>query len=345
MRRIAGPGHDGNTFVDYDELTNPNGTVYTADYGNDVQDELIGLQEAMGLGEAPGAEHSVAAAVTGMIIRHSHRVGDVVARAGNVVPPAPFSKNNAEAFHPRLCLTDFAGSKVVSEANWPDLVPWLRAQRVVYLEGQAGEAASFAGSVSGSTFTLDGTPVNNDLVTALTEDQLAFGALAAWRSVDIAGVTYEITSIDPASLAITVDGTLPLDASEIAIYPHRVAGSTTTARVHSWRGRSPIGVGTEETISGLMRRDRVEAHTHRITTSLHPTLGYAAAPGGESRYLPPSTSNIGGPVLGLGYWTTRHGVYELDTLQGSGTLPNIGPDTHGPDVGTHLYLHAGRYTV
>lgn len=54
MRSIDGPGSVSGRFVDYDAITNPNGTVYTADYGNDIQDEIIGIQELAGLTEAAG---------------------------------------------------------------------------------------------------------------------------------------------------------------------------------------------------------------------------------------------------------------------------------------------------
>ncbi len=343
MRRIAGPGHVDNAFVDYDELTNPNGTVYTADYGNDVQDELIGIQEAMGLGEAPGQEHSVEAAIAGMVIRYGHKVGDVIARAGNVVPPSPFDKSDASAFHPRLCLTDFAGSKIVNDANWPDLVPWLRYQRVVYLEGQAGEVASFAGSVSGATFTLAGTPVNNDLIAALAEDQLAFDSFTDWRSVDIGGVTYEITAVDPLTPSITVAGTPATDATEVTIYPHRVAGSTATARVHSWRGRLPVGAGTEETISGLMRRDRFQGHHTRLEAGSYGS----GAPDYRVKTVADTT-----PGGAIGLLRDSNGSDGANTVRATDPFsdgvngdPRTGLDTHGPDVGTHLYLHAGRYTV
>ena len=63
MRRIAGPGHQNNRFVDYDAATNPQGTVYTADYGNDVQDELLAIQADAGLPEAPGADANVLTAI------------------------------------------------------------------------------------------------------------------------------------------------------------------------------------------------------------------------------------------------------------------------------------------
>jgi len=54
MRSIDGPGAVSNRFVDYDAITNPNGTVYTADFGNDVQDEIIGIQELADLTESAG---------------------------------------------------------------------------------------------------------------------------------------------------------------------------------------------------------------------------------------------------------------------------------------------------
>ena len=331
MRRIAGPGNVANRFADYDPIANPNGTVYTADYGNDVQDELIAIQDTMGIAEAPGSSASVKAAIIGMTIRYGHAVGDTIARSGNVVAPAAFDPTVPTAFHPRLCLTDFAGTRTLDQSNWPDLVPWLRVQRVIYLEGQVGEVFEFPGTVSGSTLTLDDTPAANALVAALAEDQLAFGSFADWRSVDVGGITYEIMAIDAASRAIDVAGAPTAGSVSATFFPHRIAGSSSTARVHSWRGRSPVGAGTDGVIGGLMRRDRMQGHHH----DLRARLGVIGSGGDNGVVNDP-----------IGTLATLNSGYVIDpSSDGTNGDPRTGPDTHGPDVGVHLYLHGGRYNA
>ena len=334
MRRIAGPGNVANRFADYDPIANPNGTVYTADYGNDVQDELIGIQDMMGVSESVGSNTYVAAAIVGMTIRYGHAVGDTIARSGNVAAPAAFDPTVPTAFHPRFCLTDFAGARTLDQSNWPDLVPWLRQQRVIYLEGQTGEVVDFSGTVSGSTLTLDDTPAANALLAALVEDQLAFGSFTDWRSVDVGDITYEITAIDAAVRAITVAGTPAAGSVNATLYPHRIAGSSSTARMHSWRGRSPVGAGTDQVIGGLMRRDRFQGHWHTVKRQ---------GTDGELRFG--NEFGSGSDGLGSGVNVAGNASYEARDIvpDDENDDPRTGPDTHGPDVGVHLYLHAGRY--
>ena len=60
MRKTDAPGSVSNEFVDYDEATSTPGTVVEADWLNDVQDELIGVQARGGYSDAPGSSEQVA---------------------------------------------------------------------------------------------------------------------------------------------------------------------------------------------------------------------------------------------------------------------------------------------
>lgn len=254
-------------------------------------------------------------------------VGDYIHRGGNAVAPS--------VAHPRFCLTNFVDSTSVDVANYPDYVPWLRSQTAVYLEGQGGEVSQFAGTVAGSVFTLDDNAANNALFAALQEDQAAFGTFTDWRTLDIDSATFAMTALTPPR-SITVTGSPSTGTQNAVFYPHRIAGSTTTARLISLIGRSLNGVGTADAISGLLRRSRLQGHQH-IT-------GYAEG-GVPSRYgfvsgLPDARIDYdaGTTTLFTGGPKTSEPI--ADATNGP---PRTGPDTHGPDFGSHIYQFVGRY--
>lgn len=241
---------------------------------------------------------------------------------------------------PYLCMTNFSGSKALALANYEDLVPHLRAQTLVYLEGQAGEATSFSGSVAGSVLTLDDNAANNAIIAALEEDRLAFGgSFTDWRTVDINTVTFAITAIDVGTRTITVTGTPSAGSQEAQFYPHRIAGSTTTARVHSWVGRVLTAAGTGEVIAGLLRRDRFQAWQIGSTFASTDYYGQIVEDVGSIGI------NAGSGAGRPSYTNASQGSAALLTAFNDGTNdePRTGSDTHGPDVGLHQYVYVGRY--
>ena len=251
-------------------------------------------------------------------------VGEIFSIIGNArVPSSSF---------PAFCMTNFSGSTTINITNFIELVPLLRDQTAVYLEGQTGQVSAFAGTVSGSVITLTDTTANNAILAALEEDRLANGgSFTDWRTGDIDGTTFALSGLNVSTRAITVTGTPTTGAQNITFYPHRIAGSTTTARVHSWIGRSLIGPGTGETISGLLRRDRFQGHWHRFRQQ-----NSSAAVGQD--YLRNDrtfdTPNV----------TQDNNVVDAVTDGVNGT-PRTGSDTHGPDVSAHMYLYGGQYNA
>lgn len=244
-------------------------------------------------------------------------------------------QNPSQAF-PALCLTNFDGATVINATNWPDLTPWLRGQQVIYLEGQIGEVTQFPGTVAGSVITLDDTTANNNLLAALDEDRIALGGtFTTWRTIDIDGTTYDITALNVTTREITVSGSPTTGTQNAIFYPHRISTSTTTARVHSWRGRSPIGAGTSELVSGFFRRDRLQGHRHFVTNGSN---------------IESSLINYGNTVGAGGANIARSNIASGTQLEirdpnadGINGTPRTGATTHGPDVGVHIYQYGGRY--
>lgn len=250
--------------------------------------------------------------------------GQIISIMGNV-------QNPSTAF-PNFCMTNFEGSTSISETNWSVLVPYLRGQQLIYLEGQTGAVSQFSGTVAGSELTLDTNTANDDLLAALDEDLAAFGGVfTSWRTVDINGTTFDITAIDSATRVITVSGSPSVGVQNAIFYPHRIAGSTTTARLISWRGRSPVGTGTTQTISGLLRRDRMQGHYHQSAWSRGSGSTLAIRAGANNADI----TTIGNDTE----FQVREP--ETDTVNGA---PRTGIDTHGPDFATHMYIYGGTYS-
>lgn len=141
-------------------------------------------------------------------------IGGIITDPGEVIP--------VSADWPNFCINDFTGSTTVP-STLPYLTMKLRERKVSF-----NGSTVFTGTVSGTSYTLD--VAYEDLATDLMEERLDFGTYTGWRTIDIGGVTYDITNL--SGRVLTLSGS-PGDGSGVAssFYTHRIAGSTTTARV------------------------------------------------------------------------------------------------------------------
>lgn len=353
MRYIAGPGAVANAFVDYDAVTNPNGTVHTADWGNDVQDELMGIQGEYSIAEAAGSNEYVLAAIKGMCIGFGKHVGELFF-LDNVQDPAEFDEDDPESFFPAKCLDAIETYEDLSATNWPDLVPHLRAKALTYFDGITGEKSSF--DVTGwaivsnvATLTFANTAGENAILAALTEDELVHGSFSNWRSVTlpsaIGGITageYAITDVDAASR--TIDFTFAASNNSgsgsftVNFYENRIPGSTTTARLYEATARTLVSANdaSGEEIAGLRRRDRLQGHWHHINdcaNSIRYGIGNVAA--GTTVNAPTGASGPTGGNL------KARGIFTDDE---NGT-PRTGTTTDPRMLVGHLYIHGRTYAA
>jgi len=320
MRPISGPGNVANTFADYDPVSNPLGTVYTAQWGNDVQNELLGIESKMGVSPSAGSNQYVASTIIGLAKRYGKMLGEFYPLP-NYVAPTEFNPATPTLFHPGLCLTNFDGVTTIAEANWPDLHPFLRSQQL-----SIGSTLNFSGSASASTITLDNNADNIAILTAIAESVAHFGYnyTVTWGGTDFA-----ITDIATLTRVITVTGTPTAGAGDATFFPHRIAGSTTTARVFSLRGLGLIGLGDADRyfVGGLARRGYMQGHWHSASGDNFSTLVNL---GGQSGFIVASQSNnlVKDPIT--------------DTINGT---PRTAKTTNGPSWSVHIYQHGGRYIV
>lgn len=350
MRKIAGPGHVGNAFVDYDAITNPDGTVYTADWGNDTQNELIGIQDEFSIAESAGTNKYVLAAIKGIAIGYGKQLGELFF-LDTAKDPAAFDKDNPELFFPGKCLSTIEDYEDISSTNFPDLVTHLRAKAFKYFEGITGETSAFSVTnwaiVSNvATLTFSGAAATA-MLAALAEDVLVHGSYTNWRSVtlaaaigDITAGEYAITDVDAAGLTIDFAFTAGDNSGAVTatcnFYQHRVPGSTTTARLLQSTGRNLISAndGNGKYIAGLRMRDAMQ----RITGEF--TGGISSGP--ESGAF--TTNGTYTSWGGAGGNTQKYTFNTADSISPN-TAKTDDDETRGPGVAGHLYIWGRSYTA
>jgi hypothetical protein len=256
------------------------------------------------------------------MIRYGKPVGEMFGSEIERTPTA-FNPATPDTYFPALPLTTFSGVQTISEANWPDLLPALRGVQL-----KIGSTDTFAGSASASTITLTDTTANNQLLSALAESVAHFGYnyTVTWNSVE-----YAITNIATLTRVITVTGTPTAGAGNATFFPHRIAGSTTTARVFSLQGLGLIGLGDADRyfVGGLARRGYFQGHWHGINSRQAPT-------GGGTDYGVLNNPTGTRLVLADGY------IIDAVTDGTNGT-PRTAKTTNGPSLSVHIYTHGGRY--
>ena len=361
MRKIAGPGHVSNRFVDYDAATNPDGTVYTADYGNDVQDELVGIQDEFSIPEAAGTNEYIKAAIIGMAIKYGKALGELFYLDSEKSPSA-YDKDNPDDFFPGLCLDNISGHTDIASANWPDLVTHLRAKTLKVGSTTSFDVTNWDITANVATLTLSGTE-ETDILTALAEDALVNDEHAAtpytdWRSVtlpsaigDIAAGEYALTDVDPSGLTISFAYVASNNSGSVSavvnFYENRIPGSTTTARVYQASGRTLVSPNDEndKNISGLRMRDamqRITGNTNFRGTSADTDL-FISTNGVFNK-----GSSLGTPIGIQGSGDNRaDAVLEFDSADS--TSPNTAKtdddETRPKSLNGHLYLWGRSYSV
>ena len=178
---------------------------------------------------------------------------------------------------PAFCLA--AADQALDVANWPDLVPYLRAVPLRYDPTGSNQTTFTVTNYSITSnvvrLTLSGTGAER-MLECLLEDKLVQGS---WphRTVTLnqaigavpAG-DYALTGIDTTSYWLEFSYTTSNDSGavtkDVSFFRHRIAGSSTTAQHYAVRGRGFVTVNDadSEWIGGLRRRDRGQGHRHDI---------------------------------------------------------------------------------
>jgi hypothetical protein len=330
MRKIDGPGNVLNAFVDYDPINNPQGTVVTADFMNDVQDELIAIQTDASIAESAGSNAQILKLIKFNAIKYSKNIGEFFYIEENKSPSA-FAINTPDNFFPAINLSKININSDISTTNYPLLVPYLRALKVRYLDGTSGEVNSWTATVSGSNITMPTSTDSDAILSSLAEDVLVHGGYTNYRSITVAGTEFPITNINTSTRVITVTGTPSAGSQTVEFYNYRITGSSTTARLFEIKGRGFIAPNDSSGRhqNGLRVRDRFQGHLHAIRTD--------SSSGGSTNSIE-TGSGTGG--LFSSQFSSAGIRYDDD---GSNGTPRTGLTTHGSGVSAHLYIWARSY--
>lgn len=240
----------------------------------------------------------------------------------------------ASATFPAVRIDD--GDHDISAANWPELVPALRAEQMSVIG-----VSSFTGTVSGSTITLATSTAGDALLADLVEDAKVHGGdvetenYTNGRSINIAGVDYAITAVNGGARTITVSGSPAAGSQTVLFFPHRIAGSTTTARLFRVSGRSIVAQGDADgtLISGLRRRSFIQGiqFPGALPSGAKWFDVYQQTGGGWPSEVTPGSfadRKTGAPVELLSFGT-----------------PRIGKNTEPRALAAYLYIWGGRYVA
>jgi hypothetical protein len=247
--------------------------------------------------------------------------------------------------YPWLCLDTIGTFIDVSTTVWDDaFIAYLRAQPVIMFDGTASPQSTYAvtnWAVSSNVGTVTLSAGANEvlIINGLSEDQTIHGSFTNWRTITVPTIgnipagTYAITAQNAGartfSFSVTAaDGSAAV-SSTCEFYAHRIAGSTTTARLWGAPGvsiMSPNDVNGYH-ISSLRRRGYFQGHVMSQPTGgaflIGGVGGVPSGSGGNG-----SASTTGSP-----------------TSDGINGTPLYAKTTHGPEITAHLYINGRNYKL
>ena len=311
MQRTTAPNSSAGLHVD----KVPGVTVGTTGIAldrNNLQEEIVNTILGAGL-TLGAAQTQLLQAVAGLIYPVGRRIEQMV----------PLTPGN---FCPVVRIDD--ADHDIDTTHYLALVTALRAIKL-----QVNGTTDFTGTVAGSVITIATTTAGDKWLAVIAEENAVHGSYTNWLCINIAGTDYVITNVNAGARTITVTGT-PTSGSQTAIvYPYRIAGSSTTARLRRDSTRAFVG-SQQETADGttdralcvgMRARDRLQGHYHNASTV---GINITATAGGVGSLYSGGavTLNTVGPIS--------------DGIDGT---PRTGLTTDPRTVAGYIYLGCGVY--
>jgi len=310
MKRTTAPNSVGGLHVDKVPGVTI-GTTGIAEDRNNLQEEICNVVEGAGLTLSGADDEQLKKAIAALIYAPASYWEFAVEQTLSVLKP--------------LLRIDDADHDI-AVANWPDLVAALRAHKL-----RVSSEDSWAVTIASGVVTFANDTPENRLLAALAEEVLVHGSYTSWLALNLGGTDYVITNVNAGARTVTVAAP-PGDGGYTAIvYPYRIAGSATTARLRRMSGRALVGSEQETTdtpdrmlLAGLRTRDRGQGHIHDLGYDVNLTIGGNNRPGG-------SAANPGS------FWTKN------PYTDGVNDTPRTGKTTDPRQAAVFVYLGGGRY--
>lgn len=337
MKRTTAPNSASGLFQD--EIVGVQaGTDIVAEDGNNVQEEICHPIELAGITLDGTDQYQLEKA----IISLGTPLGfDIFSSVEQTPVPYAAARSSTNPSYPRyLPIISRAADADITTSQAPLLVPFMRAIKLKIMG-----TTDFTATVSGSVLTFASTTTNDAFLKAISEDALvqrwfSSGQSATYagsgadfsngRCINVAGSDFAITAINTGSRTITVSGSPTTGSQTVILYPARIAGSTTSIRLHRLTGFVPAGAGDADGQYGGMMRvmDRGQGHWHQLFYAVADGAG-----GGSDARISAAGANNAGPV-------TNTAVKSAITDGTNGT-PRTGKTTDPRAYGVYIYTWAG----
>lgn len=313
------------------------GTRGIAEDRNNLQEELCHLIESVGWSLDGTDQYQLLRSV----IAQRYEVGKVIDLPYKKTPvTVAGSKSTTNPsnpdYWPAIDVTD--ADHDVPSTQAPDLVTELRAYAATVLG-----SASFTATVSGSVLTFANTSANNALIRAVLNDALvqrwfsssqsatfegSGGDFSGGRCINVAGTDFAITAVSVGSRTITVTGSPTTGSQTVIFYPFRIAGSTTSVRLHRLSGFVPVAAGDSDgvEIAGMRHMDAGQGHYHQpLFGSFMQAVGSGGTNTSSGGTIVQNSSTTAGPIT-----------------DGTNGTPRTGKTTNPRSHARHTYYWAGR---
>lgn len=336
--RTTAAGSSGGQYLDYVAGVQE-GTLLVALDRKMPQEEICHVVEGVGQSLDVNDFYQLEKA----IIARSHLVGQIIETEFKLTPVIwSAAKSTTNPSNPDYLPVIARTVDVdVTFAQAPDLVTKLRDEAAAPLG-----VSSWAATVSGSVITLPNTTAAIALVTQIQEDAFVQRFLTSGQSptyaasgvdftngrcINVAGTDYAITAVSVGSRTVTVSGSPASGTQTVIFYPYRIAGSSTSIRLHRLTGFVGVAQGDSDAqyIGGLRMMDRGHGHKHVTIFG----TGAVFNPS-NGQYSPFSAKDS--PTV------TAAPMAEAMTTDGTNGTPRTGKTTDPRGHARFVYTWAGR---
>jgi hypothetical protein len=239
----------------------------------------------------------------------------------------------------------------VSETNYPLLVSEYRAEQLELLgvsEWQVTVTSSVVTIVAGSTaatalcslFQQDAivSSYQNTSEPAAFTNTADYATSSTSRCINLDGTDYRITNASATSTNFSLTSEPGNGTYTLKVYPYRVAGSSTTARLFKISGSALIAAGDAggEVVGGFRKMDRMQPITGSLSRAASNAFCTAAAV---------ESGALGRSTVSRGVSAGDSGTTGFDITFNSANSPNArtGKTTDPRTAGMNVYTWAGVY--